>query len=240
MSLHSFDPGVFAVCQATLSFSLSGSSQLWFGSVTQQLCSVCVCVCVCVCVSSQFFICHMVKTWLWLLLNQNASRGLQCQPLWSSWSGVISLFGRFKSSCSIISAPIAAHISLITNKMFIRNLSVWTIAHALQELPFSSLPVSSCFLSALSLILSVWSTSWFPRHVQINGVETLQCYTPGCHTEGKARPGNPFRGIWMIRRSWPGWEWRHCLTKTTRCGVRVDDSGVSKLQITHMPSNLIK
>lgn len=131
MSLHTFDPGVFAVCQATLSFPLSGSSHLWFGSVTQQLRYVCVCVCV----SSRFFICHMVKTWLWLLLNQNASRGLQCQPLWSSWSGVISLFGRFKSSCSIISAPIAAHISLISNKIFIRNLRVWTIAHALQELP---------------------------------------------------------------------------------------------------------
>lgn len=106
--------------------------------------------------------------------------------------------------------------------------------------PFSSLPVSSCFLSALSLILSVWSTSWFPRHVQINRVETLLCYTPGCHTGGKARPGNPFRGIWMIRRSWPGWEWRHCSTETTRCGVRADDGGVSKLQVTHMPSNLIK
>lgn len=45
MSPHTFDPGVFAVCQATLSFPLSGSSHLWFGSVTQQLRYVCVCVC---------------------------------------------------------------------------------------------------------------------------------------------------------------------------------------------------
>lgn len=77
-SLHAFDLSVFAVCQTTLRFSLSGSSQLWFGSVSQPQRLGWVCVFL------WFFICHMVKTWLWLLIKQNSSCALPCRPPWSS------------------------------------------------------------------------------------------------------------------------------------------------------------
>ena len=88
-SLHTFDPRTFAVRQATLRFPLSGSSQLWFGSVRQPQ-------------PQRVFLFGSLSATcsehgFWLLLKQNASWVLPCQAVVykSSTQAVIPLFGGF-------------------------------------------------------------------------------------------------------------------------------------------------